>query len=118
MDANKSRETVAPEDQSWQALLTGLFFKSIFVIGGLAIVFESARNSLTWYLAKFWGSAGDNWQHLWDNVLSVVGGRAIWIKMDMGGNSLALTSLSQPKKPCSHCINPPHIKVLQKLHLL
>jgi hypothetical protein len=56
-----------------QSVFSGAVFKAMFVIGGLALVFESARNSLTWHLARFWGSAGDNWQELWENTLDVVG---------------------------------------------
>jgi hypothetical protein len=61
------------EEHPLQSVLKGAFFRTIFVFGGLALVFESARNSLTWHLARFWGSAGDNWQQLWEKTLDVVG---------------------------------------------
>jgi hypothetical protein len=50
------------EEQSLQSVLKGAFIRTIFVYSGLALVFESARNSLRWHLAGFWGSAGNNWQ--------------------------------------------------------
>lgn len=59
--------------QTVQSVLTGALVRAVFVIGGLVLVFESARNSLTWHMGRFWGSAGDNWQHLWNHVLSVIG---------------------------------------------
>ena len=75
---NKAKESVVvgregEERKTTRSALTGALFRAVFVIGGLVIVFESARNSLTWHLGRFWGSAGDNWQNLWDNLLSVVG---------------------------------------------
>lgn len=74
---NKAGESVigkkVEDPQTVSSAVTGALFRAVFVIGGLILVFESARNSLTWHLGRFWGSAGDNWQHMWDNVLSVVG---------------------------------------------
>lgn len=76
---NKAGESVVDrrdgdeERQTTRSAVTGALVRAVFVIGGLVIVFESARNSLTWHLGRFWGSAGDNWQNLWNNVLGVVG---------------------------------------------
>ena len=74
---NKANESVVgregEERQTTRSALTGALFRAVFVIGGLVIVFESARNSLTWHLGRLWGSAGDNWQNLWDDLLNVVG---------------------------------------------
>ena len=53
--------------------LKGAFFKATFVLGSAFLIFESARNSMTWYLSKFWGGAGDVWQELWEKVLSITG---------------------------------------------
>ena len=60
------------QQQTVQSVLTGALVRAVFVIGGLVLVFESASNSLTWHMGRFWGSAGDNWQHLWNHVLSIV----------------------------------------------
>lgn len=51
----------------------GALFKAAFVLGSAFLVFESARNSLTWYAIKFWGGAGDVWQKLWEKVLDITG---------------------------------------------
>ena len=51
----------------------GAFIKGLFVVGSAMLIFESVRNSLTWYLMFFWGGAGDIWQHLWDNFLKIAG---------------------------------------------
>ena len=64
-DEGQRRQTV-------QSAVTGALVRAVFVIGGLVLVFESARNSLTWHMGRFWGSAGDNWQHLWNHVLRAV----------------------------------------------
>lgn len=53
--------------------LKGALIKSAFILGSAFLVFESARNSITWYLIRFWGGAGDVWQQLWDRVLAVTG---------------------------------------------
>lgn len=34
-----------------------------------ALIFESARNVLTWYLSQFWEVSGDVWQFLWSKFL-------------------------------------------------
>jgi len=49
--------------------LKGAIVKSLFVLGSAMLIFESVRNSLTWYLARFWGGAGDVWQMLWEAFL-------------------------------------------------
>ena len=51
------------------ATLKGAVVKSLFVLGSATLIFESVRNSLTWYLARFWGGAGDVWQTLWESFL-------------------------------------------------
>lgn len=53
--------------------LKGAALKALFVLGSATLIFESVRNSLTWYLASFWGGAGDVWQTLWESFLGVVG---------------------------------------------
>jgi hypothetical protein len=65
-------ETPEKGEESLLSVLKGALIKAVFVIGGLALVFESARNSLTWHLGRFWGSAGDNWQQLWEKALDLV----------------------------------------------
>ena len=86
------REGGVERRQSVRSAVTGALFRAVFVIGGLVLVFESARNSLTWHLARFWGSAGDNWQNLWDNLLSVVG----ILKMDKRMSHLIHTYIDIP----------------------
>ena len=51
----------------------GAFFKAFFVLTSALLVFESVRNSLTWHLTRFWGGAGNVWQHLWDKLLGFTG---------------------------------------------
>ena len=53
--------------------IKGAFIKGLFVIGSAMLIFESVRNSLTWYMVQFWGGAGDVWQQMWDNFLQIVG---------------------------------------------
>ena len=60
-------------DATLFSTLKGAFFKATFVLGSAFLIFESARNSMTWYLSKFWGGAGDVWQELWEKVLSITG---------------------------------------------
>ena len=50
----------------------GVIVKTVFVIGSAALVLDSARNSWTWYLSKFWGDAGSAWQEMWSNFLAMV----------------------------------------------
>ena len=69
---NGKEDNEGRRQQTLQSAVTGALVRAVFVIGGLVLVFESARNSLTWHMGRFWGSAGDNWQHLWNHVLSVV----------------------------------------------
>ena len=68
-----SSETDVPPKCSLFSTIKGAFFKAVFVLGSAFLIFESARNSLTWHLTKFWGGAGDVWQELWEKVLSVTG---------------------------------------------
>ena len=60
-------------DRNFSDLLKGAFFKAIFILISSFLVFESARNALTWYAGKFWGGAGDVWQQIWDVFLSFTG---------------------------------------------
>ena len=50
----------------------GAITKTLFVVGSAALVLDSVRNSLTWYLGKFWGDAGSAWQEIWTNILTWV----------------------------------------------
>ena len=50
----------------------GAIIKTLFVVGSSALVLDSVRNSLTWYLGKFWGDAGSAWQEIWTNILAWV----------------------------------------------
>ena len=64
----------------------GAIIKTLFVVGSSALVLDSVRNSLTWYLGKFWGDAGSAWQEIWTNILALVitfhpnFNRSIWSK--------------------------------------
>jgi len=51
----------------------GAITKTLFVVGSAALVLDSVRNSLTWYLGKFWGDAGSAWQEIWTNILTWTG---------------------------------------------
>ena len=50
----------------------GAIIKTLFVVGSCGLVLDSVRNSLTWYLGKFWGDAGSAWQEIWSNILTWV----------------------------------------------
>ena len=50
----------------------GAVIKTLFVVGSAALVLDSARNSWTWYLGKFWGDVGSAWQEMWTNLLEWV----------------------------------------------
>ncbi len=66
----------AAEEDSGHTLtkaLKGALFKALFIFASAFLVFDSLRNSLTWYLGKFWSSSGDVWQQLWNKVLLVIG---------------------------------------------
>jgi len=51
----------------------GAIIKTLFVVGSSALILDSVRNSLTWYLGKFWGDAGSAWQEIWTNILALTG---------------------------------------------
>ena len=61
------------EQQPFSEKVQGALIKGFFVIISSMLVFESVRNSLTWYLIQFWGGAGDMWQELWDRFLGITG---------------------------------------------
>ena len=61
--------TAADEALNLRPTFKGAVVKSLFVLGSAMLIFESVRNSLTWYLARFWGGAGDVWQMLWESFL-------------------------------------------------
>ena len=61
------------EQQPLTEKVQGALIKGFFVIISSMLVFESVRNSLTWYLIQFWGGAGDVWQELWDKFLGITG---------------------------------------------
>ena len=59
-----------PDDTPGSApTIKGAAIKAFFVLGSATLIFESVRNSLTWYLASFWGGAGDVWQTMWESFL-------------------------------------------------
>ena len=45
------------ERRTLASTLRGAAIKTLFVVGSAGLVLDSVRNSLTWYLAKFWGGA-------------------------------------------------------------
>lgn len=47
---------------------------SVFVIGTALIIFVAARNSITWYLQRFWGASGNYWQSKWEPIYDFFGG--------------------------------------------
>ena len=65
---------VKTEDHSRNMMdkFMGAIIKAVFVVGSAALVLDSVRNSLTWYLGKFWGDAGSAWQEMWSNLLEWV----------------------------------------------
>ena len=52
--------------------IMGAIIKTLFVVGSAGLVLDSVRNSLTWYLGKFWGDVGSAWQDMWSNLLTLV----------------------------------------------
>jgi hypothetical protein len=62
-------EPASGEVQGAAPTLKGAAIKTFFVLGSATLIFESVRNSLTWYLASFWGGAGDVWQTMWEAFL-------------------------------------------------
>ncbi|XP_037070066.1 fatty acid hydroxylase domain-containing protein 2-like [Pollicipes pollicipes] len=41
---------------------------SVFVIGSALVVLAAFRNTITWHLQQFWGTSGNLWQSIWDEV--------------------------------------------------
>ena len=66
-------EQLCEKNLSVSEKIKGAFIKGLFVIGSAMLIFESVRNSLTWYMIQFWGGAGDVWQQMWDNFLEIGG---------------------------------------------
>ena len=60
------------ERRTLVSTLRGAAIKTLFVVGSAGLVLDSIRNSLTWYLGKFWGGMGITWQQMWTNLLKVV----------------------------------------------
>lgn len=54
---------------------------SVFVIGTAAVLFASARNTITWYLQRFWGASGDYWQSKWETIYAFFDGNEISLAM-------------------------------------
>ena len=66
----ETQEKHVPDGSTGSApTLKGAVIKAFFVLGSATLIFESVRNSLTWYLASFWGGAGDVWQTMWESFL-------------------------------------------------
>lgn len=54
---------------------------SVFVIGTAVVIFASARNTITWYMQRFWGASGDYWQSKWEGVYSIFDGDEMSLAM-------------------------------------
>ena len=80
------------EQQPLSEKVQGALFKGFFVIISSMLVFESVRNSLTWYLIQFWGGAGDVWQELWDRFLGITGK---WTKSNRSDHVFVVVMRSQ-----------------------
>ena len=70
--AEASERTTEVHSRSLIDKFMGTAIKTLFVVGSAALVLDSVRNSLTWYLGKFWGDAGSAWQEMWSNLLNLV----------------------------------------------
>ena len=64
---------VKEQPKSLMDKIMGAIIKTLFVVGSAGLVLDSVRNSLTWYLGKFWGDVGSAWQEMWSNLLTFVG---------------------------------------------
>ncbi|XP_055371188.1 fatty acid hydroxylase domain-containing protein 2 [Condylostylus longicornis] len=49
------------------------FLTFIFVLFTFMVGFVTFRNTLTWYLQRFWGASGDFWQAQWDKFIDIAG---------------------------------------------
>ena len=49
------------------------FLRPFFLVAITTLVLDLVRYSLAWLLSIYWGISGDVWQHLWINVLSIIG---------------------------------------------
>ena len=73
VDAQQPSESGMDEQpQSLLDKIRGAAIKTLFVVGTAALVLDSIRNSLTWYLGKLWGDAGIAWQQMWTGILARV----------------------------------------------
>ena len=71
-NASPSGSAEEMERRTLVSTLRGAAIKTLFVVGSAGLVLDSLRNSLTWYLGKFWGGMGITWQQMWTNLLKVV----------------------------------------------
>jgi methylsterol monooxygenase len=55
----------------------------VFVIGTALIIFVAARNSITWYLQRFWGASGDYWQSKWEWIYELFEGDELLLAITM-----------------------------------
>lgn len=51
----------------------GALKKAFVTIGTMLFVIVAFRNSLMWYVAKFWSSSHDFWSYLWAAVYRASG---------------------------------------------
>ena len=70
--AKASGLTTEEQPRSLLDKFMGAAIKTLFVVGSAALVLDSVRNSLTWYLGKIWGGAGSAYQEMWSDILQLV----------------------------------------------
>jgi len=81
--------STSSSDLSWKSRVKGALWKSAGLLLTLGIIFESLRNTLTWYATKIWGGAGDTWQEMWTFFLEKVGGEDEWMLFVFGSAFVA-----------------------------
>ena len=67
-----SKSAMEESSQSLLDKIRGSAIKTLFVVGTAALVLDSVRNSLTWYLGKLWGDVGITWQQMWIGIMDRV----------------------------------------------
>ena len=67
-----SKPGMDEQPQSLLDKIRGATIKTLFVVGTAALVLDSVRNSLTWYLGKLWGDVGITWQQMWIGIMDRV----------------------------------------------
>ncbi|KAB0793191.1 hypothetical protein PPYR_12811 [Photinus pyralis] len=65
-------ELIKPMETRRNLILSSLR-NIVVVICSFLIVFEAARNSITWHCQQFWGASANFWQSQWYKILDIFG---------------------------------------------